>query len=160
MNGLVQRRKRVVRLRADRGSRRGGFQTRPGATDADHEVAHTLRYIANNPARWTDDPEKHLARGACRSRAGLKPAPTSFPICALSRERGPLGAHRLRVWVIRVVSINGKCLLHSETGRNFKRHAVAAPPISAMNLRRFIRSPRRRAREASPARQGRAPWPP
>src|SRR6202163_821859 len=83
----------------DRGSCRGGFQTRPGATDADHEVSqgsaamhegrvsnpplqptagrdkrwfaqaldqpqcpstlvHAIRaYIANNPARWADDPE-------------------------------------------------------------------------------------------------------
>ena len=38
-------------------------------------------------------------------------------------------------------------------------HAAAAPPSSVMNSRRFIRSPRRRGRAASPARQGQAPSP-
>jgi hypothetical protein len=33
-----------------------------------------------------------LASGACRSGAGLKPAPTSLPICALYRESETLWA--------------------------------------------------------------------
>ena len=39
-----------------------------------------------------------------------------------------------------------------------ERPVAAAPPSSVMNSRRFIRSPRRRARAASAARRGRAPW--
>ena len=38
-------------------------------------------------------------------------------------------------------------------------HAAAAPPSSVMNLRLFIRSPRRRWRAAAAALRGRAPWP-
>jgi hypothetical protein len=59
--------KRVVRLRTNRDTCRGGFETRPGATNTDREVKH-LSYHAG---------------GVCRERAGLKPAPTGLPICAL-----------------------------------------------------------------------------
>src|SRR6516162_5161247 len=37
-------------------------------------------------------------------------------------------------------------------------HAAAAPPSSAMNWRRFIRSPRRRVVGHAAAPQGQAPW--
>jgi hypothetical protein len=44
------------------------------------EALNRIRnYIADNPARWAEDP----ARGVCRDRAGLKPAPTRLAICAL-----------------------------------------------------------------------------
>src|SRR5262249_3213339 len=37
-------------------------------------------------------------------------------------------------------------------------HAAAASPRRVMNARRFIQSPRRRAAEATEARQDRVPW--
>ena len=40
-----------------------------------------------------------------------------------------------------------------------RRRRAAAPPMSVMNSRRFIQSPRRRARAAWAAPQGRALWP-
>ena len=47
----------VSRLR----SCRGGFRTRPAATDADTRLR---AYIANNPPRWADDAE-NIARAVC-----------------------------------------------------------------------------------------------
>jgi hypothetical protein len=72
MSGRMQSSKQGPISWMDRGSCRGGFQTRPGATDDAHPVAawyyeHVIRnekaldriraYIANNPARWAHDPE-------------------------------------------------------------------------------------------------------
>ena len=45
------------------------------------------------------------------------------------------------------------CCARAATG-----HIAAAPPSSVMNSRRFIRSPRRRARAASAAPRARVPW--
>jgi hypothetical protein len=59
---------------------RGGFPTRPAATDADTRLR---AYIANNPPRWADDVE-NIARAVW---AGLKPAPTKpADLCAASRK--------------------------------------------------------------------------
>src|SRR5262249_35852481 len=65
---------------------------------------------------------------------------------------------RFRI-VAGLMTRNGRQLARARAASG---HAVAAPPSSVMKSRRFtfavIRSPRRRARAASAARRGRAPW--
>src|SRR5947209_5218571 len=73
---------RVIRLLADRDTRRGGFETRPWRDK--HATVRlrthrktckgrvsnppTLRaYIANNPAQWADDPD-NITRAASAER--------------------------------------------------------------------------------------------
>jgi hypothetical protein len=77
----------------DRGSCRGGFQTRPGAADEDHPAQrgyyeHVIRnekaldrvgaYIANNPVRWAD-PQRISRERFLAKKGGFETRPYKSP---------------------------------------------------------------------------------
>jgi hypothetical protein len=80
---------RLLRLRTDRGHAGAGFkpalaqQTWTVRMRIDHDTRRRIACVATNPARWADESRRYRARGVSRERAGLKPDPTSLPICAL-----------------------------------------------------------------------------
>src|SRR6516165_1017772 len=80
---------RQIGLSMDRGLCRGGFQTRPGATDAE-----PFGYPAVGGR-----PRELLGGGFCRSGAGLKPAPTNPATCALPWRKAVLWRPRTTKYV-------------------------------------------------------------